>query len=315
MAAEIDELVSRVRFRHLRMLIELQRSGTIRAAAQALHLTQPAISKTLSEVENAFGFTLFLRGARGLTLTPQGEVVLRGAVVLIAELDHLQNEARAAQPKRHETLRLGVTQVLALTLVPKVLARLLNGTPPVFVELTEDRVSPLFEALILGELDALLTSYGPAVLVTKGAEPLRYDKLRDEEFVLIARHNHPLASTSKVTWPQLVEEPWILPRAVSFVRQTVESSFIRAGVRPPKPVIVSDSPVTNVRLVAQGLGIALVPADATREVESAGIVARLRVHPPLQTVPIALIYRSSSAGHPRILKLLDAVEHLRAPVR
>ncbi|MCZ8256408.1 MAG: LysR family transcriptional regulator, partial [Polaromonas sp.] len=80
---ETERLVARLRFRHLRLITELQRGGSLRAAAQALNLTQPALSKALAEIEGAFGFALFTRTARGLTPTPQGVVALRGAALLL----------------------------------------------------------------------------------------------------------------------------------------------------------------------------------------------------------------------------------------
>ena len=65
--SQVDHLVARLRFRHLRLITELQRDGSLRAAAQTLNLTQPAVSKALGEIESAFGFALFTRMARGVT--------------------------------------------------------------------------------------------------------------------------------------------------------------------------------------------------------------------------------------------------------
>ncbi|XXQ56132.1 LysR family transcriptional regulator [Xenophilus aerolatus] len=77
--AALRRLLGRLRFRHLQLLVALDRGGSLRAAAAVLHLTQPALSKALGEVESAFGFKLFTRGARGLTPTPQGALVVQGA--------------------------------------------------------------------------------------------------------------------------------------------------------------------------------------------------------------------------------------------
>ncbi|MCY7318138.1 MAG: LysR family transcriptional regulator, partial [Ramlibacter sp.] len=87
---ETERLITRLRFRHLRLIAELERGGSLRAAAQALNLTQPALSKALGELEGAFGFPLFTRTARGVTPTAQGQRVLRGAGMLLSELAHLR---------------------------------------------------------------------------------------------------------------------------------------------------------------------------------------------------------------------------------
>ncbi|MGQ0546572.1 MAG: LysR family transcriptional regulator [Betaproteobacteria bacterium] len=302
-----DHLLARLRFRHLRMVSELKRSGSMRAAAGALHLTQPALSKALKELEAAFGFALFERSARGLRATRQGAVVLRGAAVLLAELDHLQQEARAAMKSGVTVLRLGAPPLVALGIVPAVLARLLARDPPVFTELHEHRVPHLFEALLKGELDALLTTYNAAMMSVEAAPRLRYEKFHEEELVLIAPPGHRLATIRRATWPELAQAPWILPEPSSFVRQMITASFGRAGIVPPEPVVQSASTVTNVRLVAQGLGIAAVPAETMREAEHMGSVARIRIYPAVAPIPVALVYRAAAADHPRIAYLRTAL--------
>lgn len=313
MTASDHRLLAQLRFRHLLMISELERSGSMRAAAGVLHVTQPALSKSLKELEGAFGFPLFERSARGLRATRQGAVVLRGAAVLIAELDHLQQEARAAMKTEVTVLRLGAPPLVALAIVPAVLSRLLARDPPVFTELHEHRVPQLFEALFKGELDALLTTYNAAMMSVEGAPRLRYEKFHEEGLVLIAPPGHRLAMARRATWPELAQAAWILPEPSSFVRQMIKASFGRAGIVPPDPVVESTSTVTNVRLVAQGVGITAVPAETMREAEHMGSVARIRIHPAVAPIPVALVYRAAAADHPRIALLRAALP--RAAVR
>src|SRR6185369_14715966 len=101
-------LLSRLRFRHLQMLRALADTGGIRRASQRLNLTQPAVSKALAEVEQAFGYAVFTRTPKGLTPTPAGRVVLRGAALLVNEATQLHEEARAAQADADSTVRIGV---------------------------------------------------------------------------------------------------------------------------------------------------------------------------------------------------------------
>src|ERR1043165_1422797 len=113
-----------MRFRHLQMLRALADTGGIRRAAQRLNLTQPAVSKALAEVEQAFGYALFIRTPKGVMPPPAGRVVLRGAALLVNEATQLHEEARAAQADADATLRIGVAAFVAMTLVPQVLAGL-----------------------------------------------------------------------------------------------------------------------------------------------------------------------------------------------
>ena len=115
-------LASRLRFRHLQLLVALRDHGSLHAAAEALSLTQPSLSKMLKEIEVSFGRPLFERSARGVAPTPAGAVVLHGAALLLDELERLGREASAEPPAM--LLRLGAPPFLALTVVPQLLLRL-----------------------------------------------------------------------------------------------------------------------------------------------------------------------------------------------
>src|SRR3954453_13190708 len=115
MADDARMLLSRLRFRHLQMLRALDETGGIRRAALRLNLTQPAVSKALAEIEQAFGFALFTRTSKGLAVTPAGRVVPRGAALLVNEAAQLQSEARAAAADAEASLRLGVAAFAAMT--------------------------------------------------------------------------------------------------------------------------------------------------------------------------------------------------------
>lgn len=309
----LDELIARLRFSHLRMLVALAEERSVHRAALRLHLSQPAISKTLKEVERAFGSTLFERSARGLALTPQGAVVVRGAAVLLGELEHLRAEADSNKRAPVTWVQLGAPPIAALTLAPRVVARLRLQRPDVHVHLREDRVPTLFAALAQGEVDALLTPYNAALMSTPEATSLRFERLQDEAFVLIAAADHALARRRRVSLPALAQEHWILPGPEAYVRQMVDGAFVRAGLRPPLPAIVSNSVMSNIVLVSQGAGLAIVPRTLVQAAEALGTVKSIALHPPLPTVPLALIYRQAAAQHPRIAWLREAA-HAEASI-
>jgi LysR family transcriptional regulator of abg operon len=302
--AETERLITRLRFRHLRLIVELERGGSLRAAAQTLNLTQPALSKALGELEGAFGFALFTRTPRGLTPTARGAIALRGAVMLLAELAHLRAEAVAGDGGA-TLVRIGAPPFVAQGYLPPVLARLARREPPVRVRLLEERVPLLLEALADGELDALVTSY-PAQMPELGGVRLRFEKLFDAEFMVIAPPRHPLARARQVDWQRLAAEPWILPAPVSMLRRLIDESFMRAGLVPPQPVVESTSPVTNVQLVAAGLGLSAAPAATVRHEQALGRVQRVRVSPPMLPGPVALICRAD-VDNPRVALLREAL--------
>jgi DNA-binding transcriptional LysR family regulator len=307
----LEALVSRLRFRHLRMLVELHRCGSIGKAAAGLHLTQPALSKMLKEVEDSFGFPIFQRVPRGLLATPQGLAVLQGALVLLSELGHVQEAARASLSQATAVLHLGAPPAVAAGTLPLVLARLVSGGSALLVRLREEPVPALFDALVAGELDALLTSFNTAALAAKRPVRLVYERCLDHSYVVIAPAKHRLARRKKVVWQDLLKEPWILPEAGLLARQGLEGYFLQAGISMPEPVITSNSPATNVQLVAAGLGIAAVPAPMAVAEEGAGRIVRLGISLGSRSVPTALVYRAGTANHPALQQLRRAVAETR----
>ena len=302
--SETERLVARLRFRHLRMITELRRGGSLRAAAQVLNQTQPALSKALGNLEGAFGFALFIRTARGLTPTAQGEVVIRGASMLMEELAHLQAEARGGESVA-AVVRVGAPPFVAQGYLPEVLARLTLSEPRVRVQLIEERVPMLLEALAQGRLDALVTSY-PAQMPELPGVSLHFEKLFDAEFAVIAASGHPLSQARQVDWHRLAREPWVMPASISMLRRLIEESFMRAGAVPPVPVVESTSPVTNVQLVAAGLGLSAAPAATMRHAEAIGQIKQVRVSPAITPSPVALICRKG-AVYPRVALLRHAL--------
>lgn len=303
---EPDHLVAKLRFRHLRLLREVQARGSLRAASQALNLTQPALSKALTEIENAFGFALFLRTARGLTLTAQGEVVLRGANLLLEELGHLRTEAAAAD-RYAASVRIGAPPFVAQTYLPGVIARLVQGETPVRVQLREDRVPALILALRRGELDALMTTF-PLRMLESEADAFQYIKLFEVQFAVVAAAGHPLVRSRRVDWTRLSREKWVMPAEGSMGRKLIEDCFTHAGVPVPLPVIESTSPTTSVQFVAAGLGIGIVPDVALLQHSAlqAGSVKQIRVMPEPPSSVVALIFREGPFS-PRIALLKEAL--------
>jgi len=282
-------LAARLRFRHLQLLLALEREGSLRGAAQGMNLTQPALSKALAEIESAFGVPLFERNARGLKPTPRGRVALQGAALLLAQLGQVQQELSAAAPAL--LLRVGAPPFVAHGYLPPVLARLTTATPPVQVVLLEERVPMLLRALAAGEVDALVSSHPARMPDDLGAE-LAFEKLFDADFEVIAPPGHALARSRRVGWAQLARERWVLPGRDSMLRRVLDECFLRAGAAGPAPMVESTSPVTNVEMVAQGLGLGAAPAPAAQPAVAQGRVARLRVSPAMPPAPVALITRA-----------------------
>ncbi len=286
-----DHLVAKLRFRHLQLLTLVQAHGSLRAASQALNLTQPALSKALSEIESAFGYKLFVRSARGLTPTVQGAAVLRGAALLLEELVHLRAEAGMAG-RYGARIRIGAPPFVAQTYLPDVVGKLVRRELPMRVQLHEDRVPALTDALQRGKLDALITTL-PLQMMETGAGSLQYTRLFEVRFAVIAASKHPVFQATRIDWARLMKEQWVMQTEGSMGRKLIEDCFTHAGVPVPVPLIESTSPTTTLQLVAAGLGIGMVPDVFLfhHRVQQEEAVRRIPVVPEPYSSVVALVVR------------------------
>lgn len=304
-----EHLLARLRFRHLQLIAEVERTGSLSRAADALSLSQPALSKALKEIEGMLGFEVFHRGVRGLQKTAQGAIVVNGAQLLLRELKHVHAEAEAAggDGGLSAVLRLGTSAFLAVGLLPPVISRLSQLTPPLAVWLREDTVPRLFESLFAGDLDALVTLYNPEVMAGTAGRDIRFEKISEERYLVIAPADHRLARARAASWASLADARWVLTRKPSLARVFVEDSFRRHGLTPPLPLCETDGPITAARMVAAGVGLSSVPETTARDALKSKAVSLVRLQSPQPTATLGLVYRTAAASHPRIAQLRQAL--------
>ncbi len=297
----LRRLVLRLRFRHIQLLAALRETGSLHAAAEVLHLTQPSLSKMLREVELAFGAQLFERGARGLRPTRAGDTAMHSADLLLGELDRIARELSAKPPRM--LLRVGAPPFVAHSLMPQVLVALRSLSEDIQVELTEEGVPGLQRRLMDGKLDALITSYTSDM---SGVAGLKFERLYTTRVAVVAASSHPLAGKHQTSWAELAQQQWILPPRDSRMRRFLEDMFAQAGYATPTPQIESSNPITNLRFVAAGLGLAAIPRECLRLVEAPETVVSLYLRKSLPEGTLALVYRTDGA-HPRLKLFREAL--------
>lgn len=300
----VNRLIAGLRFRHLRLLQVLMAGGSLRSAATEMNLTQPALSRMLSDIEASFGAQLFERSSRGLTPTAKGLAAIRGAGQLLEELSRVQQEVTLGF-EAATVIKIGAPHFVAHGYLPAAIAALHGSQPRVHVQLREGAVPELFDALAAGEVDALVSTYA-ARPRDGGTVPLVYEQLFNSQYVVVGPTSGPLARIRvRVDLASLVEVPWVLPDRSSMLRTEIDLTFQHAGLTPPVAAAESNHPVTNLELVAIGLGLGFVPLHAMQAYASTGRVRCLQVAPSIATGPVALVYRAGDAC--RRVSLLRAV--------
>jgi len=242
--------------------------GSLTAAARAVARSQPAVSLQIQRLEREAGDRLLVRQARGVRPTPAGETLYARAQAILRAAEDLLAELHAAGALERGSLRIGATDVMAINLLPRVLARFRDRYPGIRTAVQVEGSRGLARRVAAGDLDlALITlPIEQADLVVREIdhEPMRF----------VAAPGHPLAHR-RVGLAELAAEPMIHHQGTSVTRQEVSAVFRVHGLEPRVTMEVS-SPEAIKELVALGLGIAPLSRSQIARECAAGKLAALR---------------------------------------
>ena len=308
MAITTRSIGRRLRFHQLELVNEVADCGNLGEAAERLHISRAAVSKSLKELESSLGQVLFERSSKGMAPTAAGLRVARHARLLLNELRHLTQEVVAGTQGVAARLRIGLPPFVAAHVAPDILLRL-RASPAgqqLSVHLHEGRLGALIEQLLLGELDAVMTLYAPVAVASMDLGMLAIKPCQPVPMVVIASPALGIARRKRHAWTELLAHPWILPPLSTHQRRSVDEMFTARGSRAPQPAIESGSLAANVQLAAAGLGLAVVPAMAAKELVDAGRLQVLAMQEPLPETTLVLMVRKVSAIYMDAIQALDA---------
>ena len=302
-----EQIFTRLRLRQLELVCLLSETGNMRAASEQMHVSTPALSKSLREVEGLVGADLFERTSRGMSLTRTGEAFVRHARAILQRVEGLRDcgSEVGALPAR-ATFRLGTAPFVSWKLVPPALEALAAQGAIPRIHLVEGRIIALAEQLVHGELDAILTLFTPEALEVFGAEALALEQIHAERMFIVTGPSDRSASR-KASWKKLAERDWILPPTTYTARILVQRAFLESGLLPPEPVIESINIPAMLAFAKGGLGITPAFESTVREDLASGALRRIRMEKELPSVPIGLAYRKARGDLSAVLGLRDAL--------
>lgn len=262
---------SHLKTRQLVLLVELGRHGSILHAAQAAHLTQPAASKLLADLEHALGVKLFERLPRGVAPTWYGEVMIRRAGAALAELDAGHQEVMELLSGLSGRVAVGAVLTPSTTLLPAAITLLKQRQPRLHVAISVDTSKILTQQLQNGELDLVIGR----VLDSESATQLGFEPLTDEPHSLIVRTGHPLAGRHDLTLPELARQSWILPPGGSILRDRLTALFLSAGLDQPQQTVETLSLPVVTALIGQSDMVSALPEELVKPYLDAGLLTVL----------------------------------------
>ena len=227
------------------------------AAAAELHISQPALSRSVRQLEERLGVQLFERAAKGVVLTRYGELLARRARLMELEAEHTIAEIEAIKTGSGGTLHIGAGPVWLRVFLPPAIVELQRHYPELQIDLMTGVIETHLSALMNGRIDVLCGD-----LDFPSHPELERIHLIDLQFVVIAGVNHPLAGKSAVGADELTRFPWIVLRGDYLGRNRFGAFFAAQNLDPPKPKIVISPGVENFGFLRQGNYLAFIPTYA-----------------------------------------------------
>jgi DNA-binding transcriptional LysR family regulator len=235
----------------MRSLLAVVDAGAITAAADRVGLTQPALSRRISQLEEEFGVALLSRGRKGVELTAAGELVAAEARVLVARYDGLCAQVAAHQRLEGGTIRLGGGATAVSFVLPPAIADFQRDHPAVRFHLKEAGSREVEQDVVSGRLELGMVTM-PVHLRELTVKPLMADRI-----VLIARAGHPLANRQHVDVQALAGMSLVGFEAGSAIRHLIDAALREAGVEMNVVMELRSIPAI-VRMVAMTGNLAFV---------------------------------------------------------
>jgi DNA-binding transcriptional LysR family regulator len=240
----------------LRMYLEVVRTGSVREAAEALVISQPAVSAALAGLQREIGAPLVARSGRGIVLTEAGEAVAVYGRKIFALIDEAAQYARQVTKADLRRLRIAAVTTAAEYLAPDLLRRFREREPDVEVELEVGNHMRVWDRLGHWEVDLVLAGRPPA------GSPFRTVATRAHELVVIAPAERRFDATS------LAQAVWLVRETGSGTRAATEDLLGHLGIDPPRLTINSNGAIQA--CVRAGLGVSLASRDAVENELRAG---------------------------------------------
>ena len=297
---------TRISFRHVSCFLAIARERHLGRAAQQLNLTQPAVSKTLAELESLANVRLVERGRHGARLTQAGEHFLRYAVGVENAMESAAGALQGPIAPAVSILELGALPTVASGVLPDALIRLREREPQTGVRLHTATNQVLLSALKAGHLDCV---------VGRMAEPsamqgLSFELLYAEPLVMAVQPRHPLLSARPVSPQAVLEYPLVVAPAGTVPRLHTDAFFDAHALRVPGNCTETLS-VSVARLLARrSNAVWITPEFAARDDLARGELARLALPLANAEEPVGLLRRSAGEPSERVEALAEILREL-----
>ncbi|EJN1488737.1 LysR substrate-binding domain-containing protein [Klebsiella pneumoniae] len=292
----------RIRLRHLHTFVAVAQQGTLGRAAETLNLSQPALSKTLNELEQLTGTRLFERGRLGAQLTLVGEQFLTHAVKVLDALNSAGQALNRKEGLNNDIVRIGALPTAALGILPTVIGQFHKQQKDITLQVATMNNTMLLAGLKSGEIDIGIGRMSDPELMSG----LHYELLFLESLKLVVRPGHPLLQET-VTLSRVMEWPVVASPKGTVPRQNAEALLQSQGCKMPAGCIETLSASLSRQLTVDFDYVWFVPSGAVKDDLRRGVLTALPIATQGAGEPIGILTRVDATLTPGTQTLLSAI--------
>src|SRR5215216_4972242 len=255
-----DRIGLRMKLHDLHVLMAVVQAGSMSKAAALLNTTQPAVSRSIAELERTIGVRLLERNPHGIEPTAYGRALLDGGVAVFDDLRQaVKNIEFLADPTVGE-VRIGCNPLLATSFVSAVVDRLSRSYPRLVFHVTAEPVEILHRELSARNVDLLVAwRFGPFP-----DQHMEFEFLFDDSYVVVTGAQNPWVRRRRIELAELVNESWALPPPESVIGSSFVEAFRVSGLDYPHATVVTSSREMRISLLATGRFLAIFPTSVLR---------------------------------------------------
>ena len=286
-----DRVGRRLRLKDLHTLQTVAEVGSMAKASERLALSQPAISKAISDMEQTFGAPLLNRTSRGVELTQSGHLLVGRARIIFDEIRQGVSDIEQISDPTQGEVRIGTTEPMTVV-VSEIIGRLVRKYPRIRYHVLVSDTDTLGRELRERALDVLVTRWVSPLV----ADDLAANVLFKSPLAVMAERHHPLLLRKKLNLVDLMGEQWTLSPAGSFLGRIVVDLFQRRKLPVPLAVVTTISIYMRLNLLASGRFLTVLPLIMLRHRSNSAWLRALNVDLSDSSAPIASVTLKKRRG-------------------
>jgi DNA-binding transcriptional LysR family regulator len=304
-----ERIERRISLHDMRILVSVLQAGSMGQAAKRLATSQPAISRSISQLENALGARLLDRSSHGIEPTAYGRALARRGLVVFDELIQAVRDIDFLSDPTKGYLRIAAPIAVAGGFVASVIDRLARRYPGLAFQVLATDTATAYRALAERSVDIVVAH----VIEPLAREDMDVDVLFLDPHVVVAGAKSPWARRRRLTLIELVQEPWVLPPPDAPFGSVVSEAFRAFGLDVPKTVVTSTLPVRSA-LVSTGRYLTMVPSVVLRFATNDPIFKGLPIVLPTTRRPLAIVTLKNRTLTPAAQLFTDCARSVARPL-